>query len=718
MAVKEKKATKVEALELELEEATDNGASKPKRAASKSKTKSSYEAADIQTLKDLEAVRKRPGMYIGGTGQEGFMHLVWELLDNAIDEASAGFCSKLNITFYKDGSIEISDNGRGIPVDLHPGRKKVTALEVVFTELHAGGKFKTGAYGATGGLHGVGASVVNALSTELIVEVDRNGKTWRLGFQDGVAGKFTNNDIKKKFTPGHELEKVKSVSANKTGTRVRFWPNRDLFDPSVEIDYDEVCSRIKRVCCLVPGLKAEVINKRTSGTPPFNFVSRNGLPDLLKENLGDRTALTKPLIISGMESFTEQVQVDGKTTKVERECEVEIALLWTDDYQSDVQSFVNTISTPDGGTHILGFDKALMFTINKTLLTNVKKLSTLAKENTKGNLAKKEDIYEGLMAAIKVSFPEPQFKGQTKQELGTPKVQSIVYQIANKRLTNWFQKEGPKAHVNLIKDKIANAIIAREAARQTRDNKRKATSAINSTALPNKLADCRTHGEDSELILVEGDSAAGPAKAGRDSEFMAILPLRGKIVNASKASQKQVLDNAEAQSIFMSLGAGIGNEVFDLEKSRYGRLVILCDADVDGSHIRCLLLTLIYNYLRPLLEAGRVYAAQPPLYKTRIGNETYRAFSEEERDALTKKLSQNRKSDSIVWQRFKGLGEMNVDELEHCALNPETRVLKQITLTDAKKAKDMIDILMGSETSRRQKYLTENGALSAEVLDI
>lgn len=683
------------------------------------KSNGSYEAADIQTLKDLEAVRKRPGMYIGGTGQEGYMHLIWELVDNAIDEAAGGFCNKMSVTFHKDGSIEVGDCGRGIPVELYPGKKKITALEVVFTELHAGGKFKAGAYGATGGLHGVGASVVNALSTALIAEVDRSGKTWRLGFKDGVAGKFLNNDNRKKFTAGHELEKVKSVSSGKTGTRIRFWPNIELFDESVNIDYNEVCSRVKRACCLVPGLKAEVIDKRTSGVPPFTFVSRAGLPDLLKENLGDKTPLTKPILISGIDKFTETVQIDGKPTKTERECEVEIALLWTNSYESNIQSFVNTVPTPNGGTHMLGFDKALIFSINKIVLANVKKLASLAKKNT-GNLAKKEDIYEGLLAAIKVVVPEPQFKGQTKQELGTPEVQSIVYKIANKRLTNWFQNEGPKSHVNTIKDKIVNAVITREAARLTRDNKRKATNKFSSSAMPNKLADCRSHGPDSELILVEGDSAAGPAKAGRDSEFMAILPLRGKIVNASKASQKQVLDNTEAQSIFMSLGAGVGNEEFDIEKARYGRVIILCDADVDGSHIRCLLITLFYYYLRPLLEEGCIYAAQPPLYTTKVGNETHRAFTEEEREALTKKLAtNNRKAENIRWQRFKGLGEMNVDELAHCALDPATRILKQITLEDVKIAKNMIETLMGRETSRRQKYLAKHGALAnPELLDI
>ena len=682
--------------------------------------KKTYEASDIQTLKDLEAVRKRPGMYIGGTGQEGFMHLIWELIDNSIDEAAAGFCTKLDITFHKDKSVEVSDNGRGIPVDLHPGRKKVTALEIVFTELHAGGKFKTGAYGASGGLHGVGASVVNALSTELITEVDRNGKTWRLAFQNGVAGKFTNNDRKKQFTQGHELEKVKSISPNKTGTRIRFWTNRDLFDPEAYYDLEGVCSRVKRACCLVPGLKATVIDKTgTQSKTILEFVSRNGLPDLLKENLDDKTPLTKPIVISGIDTFTETVPVDGKPTKVERECEVEIALLWTNDYENNVQSFVNTIPTTNGGTHVVGFDKALIFSINKFVLANTKKLASLEKENTKGNLGKKEDIYEGLMAAIKVIVPEPQFKGQTKQELGTPEIQSIVYKIAVRNLSNWFQKQGPKTHINIIRNKIADAIIAREAARQTRDNKRRTSSKVSATAMPNKLADCRSHGEDSELILVEGDSAAGPAKAGRDSEFMAILPLRGKIVNASKASQKQVLDNAEAQSIFMSLGAGIGDE-FKIEESRYGRVIILCDADVDGSHIRCLLLTLFHEYLFDYLKEGHVYAAQPPLYTTRVGNETYRAFSEKERDELTKKLATgNKKAENIRWQRFKGLGEMNVDELAHCALNPETRILKKMTLADVKKAKNMIDILMGSETSKRQKYLTTHGALSnPEILDI
>ena len=581
-------------------------AEKPGAAASSKNGSTAYDADSIQTLKDMEAVRKRPGMYIGGTGQGGLMQLLWELIDNAVDEATTGHCTKAQITFHKDGSVEVADNGRGIPVNEHPQRKKISALEVVFTELHAGGKFKAGAYGATGGLHGVGASVVNALSSKLQVEVDREGKTWGLDFKDGTAGKFSSGTA---FRSGHTLKKLKTVSKTKTGTRVRFWANREIFDPEAEFDFEEVCRRVKRACCLVPGLKITVTDKRKGGKSPFEFVSKNGLIDLLKESLGDEKPINKPLTITGTQTFEEKVPVDGKPTKVLRECQVQIALMWTDRYDSEVQSFVNTVPTPDGGTHLAGFDRALQFVTNNIMLTNMKKLSKLQKEGS-GGVAKKEDIYEGLLAAVKVDFPEPQFRGQTKRELGTPQIQSIVYQVAKNKLTSWTEKEAPKAHINAIRDKIANAILARTASRQALENKRRAAK-VNSTGMPDKLADCRTPGPDAELIIVEGESAAGPAKAGRDAEYMAILPLRGKVVNAAKASQKQVLDNAEAQALFTAIGTGIQGD-FVLENARYGRIIILCDADVDGSHIRCLLLTLIHKYMPKLLEGGQGICSSTP----------------------------------------------------------------------------------------------------------
>ena len=665
-----------------------------------------YDADAIQTLEGLEAVRKRPGMYIGGTGSQGLMHLVWELVDNAVDEAAAGFADRIQITLHRDSSVEVADNGRGIPIDRH-AKRKVSALEVVLTELHAGGKFGGGAYGASGGLHGVGASVVNALSTRLMAQVDRDGYTHELGFSERVAGQFSGST----FTAGHHLEKVKRISRNKTGTRIRFWSDRDIFDPEARIDIDLVHERVVQACFLVPGVKIRVVDKRSEGSAePFEFVSRGGLADLV-DHLSSGGNACEVITLSGIDSFTERVPVDGKMTDVQRECLVEVALRWVKGYETRVESFVNTIPTSHGGTHTAGFDRALTRAVNDVLLKDTRKLAKLARDNK--HRAIKEDVQEGLVAACKVVFAEPQFRGQTKQELGTPAIEKIVYDVMKRGLTDWFTTSGPRTHVTAIREKLANAVINRITSKQMLETRRRAAN-MGSTGMPDKLADCRKHGPDSELIIVEGDSAAGPAKAGRDAEYMAILPLRGKVVNAGKATMKQVMDNAEAQALFTAIGAGSGRD-FDLESARYGRIVILCDADVDGSHIRCLLLTLIHEYMRPLLEAGRVYVAQPPLYSCRLGDTVHRAFSDEERDEITARLTKGgRKAENLRWNRFKGLGEMNVEELAECALDPETRILRRLTMDDgaaAGRAAELFETLMGADVAGRREYLIANSAL-------
>ena len=673
-----------------------------------------YDADAIQTLEGLEAVRKRPGMYIGGTGAPGLMHLVWELVDNAVDEASAGFADRIEITLHRDQSVEVADNGRGIPIDRH-AKRKVSALEVVLTELHAGGKFGGGPYGASGGLHGVGASVVNALSSKLVAQVDRDGHTYELAFRERVAGQFSGSS----FTAGHQLAKVKRISKNKTGTRIRFWADRDVFDADARVDTEEVHQRVVQACFLVPGVKIRVVDKRAgASSDPFEFVSRGGLTDLV-DHLSTGENACEVIALSGIDTFTERVPVDGKMSDVERECTVEVALRWVKGYDTRLESFVNTIPTVQGGTHTAGFDRALTRAVNDVLLKDTRKLAKLAKESK--HRATKEDVQEGMVAACKVVFPEPQFRGQTKQELGTPAIEKIVYDVVKQGITDWFSGSGPKTHINAVRDKLANAVINRVSSKQLLETRRKAAS-MGSTGMPDKLADCRTHGPDSELIIVEGDSAAGPAKAGRNSEYMAILPLRGKVVNAGKATLKQVLDNAEAQALFTAVGAGSGRD-FDLESARYGRIVILCDADVDGSHIRCLLLTLIHEYMRPLLEAGRVYAAQPPLYTCRVGDTIHRAFNDEERDDIIKALAKGgRKPENLKWNRFKGLGEMNVEELAECALDPETRILRQLTMAEgreAKKAAELFDVLMGADVARRRDYLIANSSLlDPDALDI
>jgi DNA gyrase subunit B len=686
--------------------AATRGSGGRKSAAATRGSGKGYDADAIQTLEGLEAVRKRPGMYIGGTGSQGLMHLVWELLDNAVDEAAAGFADRVDITLHRDNSVEVADNGRGIPIDRH-AKRKVSALEVVLTELHAGGKFGGSAYGASGGLHGVGASVVNALSTRLVAQVDRDGHTHELGFNERVAGQFSGST----FTAGHHLEKVKRISKNKTGTRIRFWSDRDIFDPEARFDVDQVRDRVVQACFLVPGVKIRVVDKRSGGSAePFEFVSRGGLADLV-DHLSSGGNACEVITLSGIDTFTERVPVNGKMSDVQRECIVEVALRWVKEYETRVESFVNTIPTSHGGTHTAGFDRALTRAVNDVLLKDTRKLAKLARDNK--HRAIKEDVQEGLVAACKVVFPEPQFRGQTKQELGTPAIEKIVYDVVKRGLTDWFTASGPRTHVTAVREKLSNAVINRVSSRQMLETRRRAAS-MGSTGMPDKLADCRRHGPDSELIIVEGDSAAGPAKAGRDAEYMAILPLRGKVVNAGKATMKQVMDNAEAQALFTAIGAGSGRD-FDLESARYGRIVILCDADVDGSHIRCLLLTLIHEYMRPLLEAGRVYVAQPPLYSCRQGDTVHRAFSDEERDEITARLTKGgRKAENLRWNRFKGLGEMNVEELAECALDPETRILRRLTMDDgaaAGHAAELFETLMGADVARRREYLIANSAL-------
>ncbi len=700
-----------------------SGDASPPAAAN---TADTYDADSIETLEGLEAVRKRPAMYIGGNGSEGLMHLVWEIVDNAVDEAAAGFATKVGVILHRNGSVEVTDNGRGIPVNKHPERD-VSALEVVFTELHAGGKFGEGAYKASGGLHGVGASVVNALSTRLDVEVRRDGYVHELSFSNQEPGHF----VAGRFRASSDVRPV-NRRTKATGTTVRFWPDMALFHPEARIDADEVRRRVRQMCFLVPGLKMTVDDRRPGAAgEPFVFVSRGGLGDMVRERSesAGEDAVSGVITANGIETFTEKVPVDGKITEVERECTVDIALRWIAGYDSDVVSFVNTIPTTSGGTHLAGFDKALTRVVNGVLLKDNRKLARLARDSRGGAGARngktnatKDDVREGLVAAVKVTFSEPQFRGQTKQELGTPAVEGIVARVTYEQLKEWFEPGGgPRTQVKAISDKVAAAVTNRVASKQMLDTKRKAAS-LGSTGLPDKLADCRIHGDRAELVLVEGDSAAGPAKRGRDSEFMAILPLRGKIVNAAKASPKQVLDNAEAQAIFTAMGAGAG-DAFDIEAARYGRIVILCDADVDGSHIRCLLLTLIHGYMREMLTQGRVFSAQPPLYTARVGDRTLRAFSDEERDRMTAELTRGRRShDSIKWQRFKGLGEMNTDELRHCALDPATRTLRRLTMADAQQAQaaaDMFEVLMGNDVAQRRDYLVENSSLVDEAtLDI
>ncbi|MFT7648251.1 MAG: DNA gyrase subunit B [Candidatus Poriferisodalaceae bacterium] len=673
------------------------------------RTTGEYNAASIEVLEGLDAVRKRPGMYIGGTGSGGLTHLLWEIIDNGVDEAAAGHCDKIEVTFYPDGSYEVIDNGRGIPVDLKDG--DITALEVVFTELHAGGKFGNGAYAASGGLHGVGASVVNALSTRLEVDVNRNGTTHRLEFRNQKAGQVGESG---RFKGSHALQKVGKVPASRTGTRVRFWPDTDIFDPEAAIAHEEVRERLAQVCFLVPGLKIRLTDKRRGSTnAPEEFVSKGGLADYVDFMSGETAQVTGMIRLQGSGEFVEKVPVDGKLTEVTRECQVDIAMRWVSDYDTRIVSFVNTIPTPDGGTHVAGFERALTGAVNTALAeTDSRKLRKL-KDNGK---AQKEDVQEGLVAVVRATFPEPQFRGQTKRELGTPEAQRIVSTVTRDTLKSWLAgttKGTKKVHVKAILDKVTDAIVTRVTTKQALDNRRKAAS-LGNNGLPDKLVDCRLHPQ-GELLIVEGDSAAGPAKRARDSAWQAVLPLRGKVVNAGKSTRKAVLDNAEATALFTAVGGGSGPD-FDIESARYDRIILLADADVDGSHIRCLVLTLIYHYMRDLLIHGRIYAAQPPTHALTVGQDKEFVYSDAERDALMAKLDAKNRRYRVT--RFKGLGEMDDDELLETTLDPATRVLRRVSLDDAKAAETAFSIMMGAAVEPRKEFIIRHSQAYGHALDV
>ncbi|MDE0320065.1 MAG: ATP-binding protein [Acidimicrobiaceae bacterium] len=671
-----------------------------------------YDASSIEVLEGLEAVRKRPGMYIGGTGSGGLTHLLWEIIDNAVDEAAAGHGKLIEVTLHDDGSYEVVDRGRGIPIDIK--HDNITAVEVVFTELHAGGKFGNGAYGASGGLHGVGASVVNALCGRMEVDVHRKGATHRLEFKNQKAG---HSDSAGRFRESHKLKRVGRVSSSRTGTRVRFWPDTDIFDPAATVDFDEVRERITQVCFLVPKVKISIADRRREPVVVEEIVSSGGLGDYVDKLSGNDEPVTGLIRLTGSESFTERVPVDGKLTDVERQCDVEIALRWTSAYDTRIVGFVNTIPTPEGGTHIAGFERALTTAVNSALAeADPRKLRRL-KDDAR---AQREDAQEGLVAVVRATFAEPQFRGQTKRELGTPQVQRIVSNVVREGLRAWFDGSHPgsrKTHVRALIDRLADAVVNRVESRRALDQRRKA-AALGTNGMPDKLADCRLHPE-GELLIVEGDSAAGPAKRARDSAWQAVLPLRGKVVNAGKGTLRSVLDNAEATALFTALGAGSGPE-FDADSCRYERVVLLADADVDGSHIRCLVLTLMYHYMRPLLEAGRVYAAQPPTHAFTIGADKRFVYSDAERGALVTELDAAGRRYRLT--RFKGLGEMDDDELFETTLNPDTRVLRRIGLGEARaeqsRAAEAFKVMMGSEVEPRRKFIVKHSQAYGQALDI
>lgn len=689
-------------------------------------SESSYTARHLSVLEGLEAVRKRPGMYIGTTDSRGLMHCLWEIIDNAVDEALGGHCDRIDVVLHADSSVEVRDNGRGIPVDVEP-KTGLTGVEVVFTKLHAGGKFGGGSYGASGGLHGVGASVVNALSSRLDAEVDRGGKTYRMTFHRGEPGKFDDRggpSPDAPFTPfveASELAVVGKVARGRTGTRVRYWADRQVFPKTAVFSYDELVSRVRQTTFLVPGLTISVRDERgLPGTPGEDgpheevFLHHGGTSDFV-DFLAPDAAVTETWHLVGTGEFTETVPVlDGRghltSQEVTRECEVDVALRWGTGYETEVRTFVNIIATPKGGTHLAGLEQALVKTIRRQVELNARRLKVSTKDSSER--IEKDDILAGLTAVLTVRLAEPQFEGQTKEVLGTGPVRAIVAKVVEKELTALLTspKRDHKTQATLVLDKIVSEMRARLSARKQKEISRR-KNALETSALPAKLADCRSDDVDkSELFIVEGDSALGTAKLARNSNFQALLPIRGKILNVQKASISDMLKNAECAAIIQVIGAGSGRS-FDLDAARYGKVVLMTDADVDGAHIRTLLLTLFFRYMRPLVDEGRVYAAVPPLHRielmgsgSRKGEYVY-TYSEAELTATLRKLDKSGRRYKEDIQRYKGLGEMDADQLAETTMDPRHRTLRRVTAQDAAASEAVFELLMGSEVAPRRDFI-------------
>jgi DNA gyrase subunit B len=673
-----------------------------------------YTARHLSVLEGLEAVRKRPGMYIGSTDSRGLLHCLWEIIDNSVDEALAGHGSRVEIVLHADSSAEVRDQGRGIPVDSEP-KTGLTGVELVMTRLHAGGKFGGGSYTASGGLHGVGASVVNALSARFDVEVDREGHTWAASFRRGVPGVFAGPGPDARFSPASGLRKERRVAKRVTGTRSRFWPDPQVFVRDSAFAFDALTERARQTAYLVPGLMIRIRDESQPDRPAAEaeFSFDGGISEFCA-HLGSGDPVTEVLRLNGQGQFTETVPVldeQGHMTPadVERELTVDVALQWGTGYDTVTRSFVNVIATPKGGTHVTGFERALIRTLNEQL-----RAARLLKNGDEAVI--KEDVLEGLTAVVAVRLPEPQFEGQTKEVLGTPAASRIVAQVVAAELKSYFESppRGAKAQARAVLDKIVAAAKTRISAREHRENQRRKT-ALASSALPAKLADCRTADDRSELFIVEGDSALGTAKLARDSEFQALLPIRGKILNVQKSSLADMLKNAECASIIQVIGAGSG-AAFDLDAARYQRIIFMADADVDGAHIRTLLLTLFHRYLRPMLDAGRVFAAVPPLHRIELSNPRkgqpkYRyTYTDPELTRVLLELERRGQRWKEPVQRYKGLGEMDAGQLAETTMDPRHRTLRRIKIEDAAAATGIFELLMGSEVAPRRDFIVGGAA--------
>lgn len=750
------------------------------------KDKDNYGAGSLTVLEGLDAVRKRPGMYIGTTDSQGLMHCLWEIIDNSVDEALAGVCNHIVVTLHSDGSVEVADNGRGIPVDIEP-KTKLTGVEVVLTKLHAGAKFGNSSYGASGGLHGVGSSVVNALSSRLDVEVDRDGKTHHMSFHQGHPGVYTDADPEhpspdapfkrtRKNRPT-ELEIIGKVSPKTTGTRIRYWADPEIFNDTAEFSYEQLIDRVRQTSFLVPGLKITVIDENipetgdesvdemlevddianAAGDEPQEiaesdesehdaagheeaaeqieeadvaaqpqgskythsrieeFCHTGGVKDFV-DYLSKGEAVSAIWRITGEDTYVEETQAVGDggelhAQKVTRNCAVDIAMRWTNGYDTTMRSFVNVVETPGGGTHVDGYLLGLTKQIRKAIEDNARKLKVNLKDSNMK--VERDDILAGLVAVVTVRIAEPQFQGQTKDVLGTAQVKPIVSKMTDKQFGEMItgSKRGYKEQSGRVLEKIVGEMHARIQARKTKEVTRR-KNALESASMPPKLSDCQPGNDDvAELFIVEGDSALGTAKAARNSGFQALLPIRGKILNVQKASLSQMLSNKECAAIIQVVGAGSGAS-FDIEQARYNKVIMMTDADVDGAHIRILLLTLFYRYMRPLIEYGHVYAAVPPLHRIALtgahkGEYIY-TYSDDELAGKLADLDKKHISYNEDIQRYKGLGEMDADQLADTTMDPRTRMLRRIRMEDAEQASQIFSLLMGDDVPPRKAFIVEN----------
>ncbi len=701
--------------------------------------KQEYNARHLSVLEGLEAVRKRPGMYIGSTDSRGLMHCLWEIIDNSIDEATEGYATSIRVTLYPDGSVEVEDDGRGIPVDEVPGTG-ASGVEVVYTKLHAGGKFDSANYGSAGGLHGVGASVVNALSQRLDVAVKREGKVWEMSFKRGEPGVFDDAAAPAPdapftpFTTHSKLRVTGKVAKKTTGTRVRYWADPEIFPKDTQFSYQHLIERVREKAFLVPGLEVVVRDER--GLPeradaPVEEVFKydGGVVDFV-DHLATDPAVSRTMHLRGQGTFDETVQVLDKNSghlrprEVERVCDVDIALRWGNGYDTREETFVNIIATPKGGTHLTGFEQGLVKVVRAQIESKSRQLKVTARDPR----IEKDDILAGLTAVVAVRFPEPQFEGQTKEVLGTAPIRGIVAKVVEEELGREFSstKRDAKSENQRVLEKVVAEMRARVAARTQKEISRR-KNALETSSLPAKLADCRSDDiEHTELFIVEGDSALGTAKLARDSEFQALLPIRGKILNVQKASHADILNNQEVSSIIQVVGAGSGR-TFDLDAARYGKVIFMTDADVDGAHIRTLLLTLFFRYMRPLVEAGRVYAAVPPLHRVEVAGrggkkgEYIYSYSDAELHRTLARLERSGRTYKQPIQRYKGLGEMDANQLAETTMDPKHRTLRRVSLADAEAlrfAEDTFELLMGSEVAPRRDFIVEGaGHISREQID-